>query len=326
MTSAEKFIQIHLKDIIAKPGVTEISYNGDDQIYYFENNRWHNAPTTLNYDIVSGFAQTVASYNSNIISTAKPILSASLPTRERIQFLMPPALEKDKFAFSIRVPSKIRIPYDRFVEQGLFDNTNIKSQGKETQLLQTLFAQTKYEAFIEEAVKQEKTIVISGETGSGKTTFMKSLLEFIPTHERVMSIEDVDEITFFNHPNHLKLYYPEGASVDSYLNASTLLKACLRLFPDRILLAELRGAEAFDYMNIISSGHRGSITSCHAGNIDETFSRIALMVLQNERGQKIPYEIILQMLRDLIDVVVHIEFNPETNTRYIDEIYYRDAA
>lgn len=140
-----------------------------------------------------------------------------------------------------------------------------------------------YSEFLRRAVQLKKTIVIARETSSGKTTFMKSLIQEIPSNECLITIEDVPELSLpTNYPNHVRLFYPsEAKEADVPINATILLKSCLRMKPDRILLAELRGNEAFDFI----SGHRGSITSCHAGSCKLAFERLALMMLQNPQGR-----------------------------------------
>ena len=168
-----------------------------------------------------------------------------------------------------------------------------------------------------------KNIVIAGATGSGKTTFMKSLIDFIPVDERLITIEDTEEIAFHSHKNFVQLFYPSEAKEGDPVTSAILLKSCLRMKPDRILLAELRGGETYDYLNVLNSGHGGSITSLHSGSVRETFTRLALMILQNPQGQKLPFEIIKKNLDDVIDVVVHIQAH--NGERNISDIYYKGA-
>jgi len=309
-------------------GVTEVCYNGKNILHVLDNTGWNEYETELKYDSALGLSQSIAAYTSSEFDEGRPLLGGYLPSEERVQFVMPPATAPGIISLSIRVPSKTHIPYSKFVDQGIFDgltdSANAISMNDKN--LNDLYLNKNYEAFIKMAVEMKKTIVISGATGSGKTTFMKSLIDFIPKDERLISIEDVDEIKFHNHKNAVKLYYPQEAKSNDFLNSATLLKSCLRMKPDRILLAELRGGETFDFINVISSGHAGSITSCHAGNVEETFTRLALMVLRNPEGQKIPYEIIEQMLKELIDVVVHMKFDHGTGKRYITDVYYKGTV
>lgn len=113
---------------------------------------------------------------------------------------------------------------------------------------------------------KHQTIVVSGKTGSGKTTFMKGLVEEVPLHERLITIQDTAELTIPHHPNVVHLFYSKDAQGTARVTAKSLLEACLRMKPDRIFLAELRGEECFSFIRLAASGHPGSITSVHAGS------------------------------------------------------------
>lgn len=139
---------------------------------------------------------------------------------------------------------------------GLFESVKDfdkkQTNPKDTELLEFYTAKN-YKGFLAKAVNFGKNIVICGETG--KTTFMKSLIDFIPIQERIITIEDVEEIKFYEHKNFVQLFYPSEAKSGDFLNSATLLKSCLRMEPDRILLAELRGAETYDFINVLFSKH-----------------------------------------------------------------------
>ncbi len=211
------------------------------------------------------------------------------------------------------------------VHSGLFEKLtgNLKEISSIDRELLDLYYSHRYEEFLAKSVESAKNIIIAGETGSGKTTFMKTLIDYIPKEQRIITIEDVEEIKFYEHENFVQLFYPSEAKSTDFLNSATLLKSCLRMKPDRILLAELRGAETYDFINVLSSGHSGSITSCHAGSPEETFTRLALMTLQNPQGQCVPFEIIQKTLKDLIDIVVHI--HAHDGKRRISGIYFKGA-
>ena len=245
---------------------------------------------------------------------------------ERVQIVMPPATKKERISITIRKPSNRRFTIEDHEKSGLFESVQIKDENiispKDKELLE-LYNKQDYKNFIARAVSFGKNVIICGETGSGKTTFMKTLIDFIPVDERIITIEDVEEIKFYEHKNFVQLFYPSEAKSGDFLNSATLLKSCLRMKPDRILLAELRGAETYDFINVLSSGHGGSITSCHAGSSKDAFKRLAMMILQNPQGQCVPFEIINKMLVDLIDIIVHI--HAHHGKRRISEIYFKEA-
>lgn len=306
-------------------GVTEVCYNGKNILHVLDNTGWNEYETELRYDSALGLSQSIAAYTSSEFDEGRPLLGGYLPSEERVQFVMPPATAPGIISLSIRVPSKTHIPYSKFVDQGIFDgltdSANAISMNDKN--LNDLYLNKNYEAFIKMAVEMKKTIVISGATGSGKTTFMKSLIDYIPIDERIITIEDVEEIRFYQHENYVQLFYPSEAKNDDPVTSASLLKSCLRMKPDRILLAELRGGETYDFINVINSGHNGSITSCHAGSVSETFTRLVLMTLKNEEGQKLPHATIEKILHDMIDVVVHM--HEQDGIRFITEIYYKGA-
>ena len=152
--------------------------------------------------------------------------------------------------------------------------------------------------------KRPKIIGIVGGSGSGKTTVMKTLIDFIPLDERIITIEDVEEIKFWDHKNFVQLFYPSEAKSDSLVNATTLLKSCLRMKPSRILLAEVRGGETYDFLNVISSGHNGSMTSCHAGSVKSAIDRLVMMSMQNTQAQVLGKDMLLDIVSNTIDYIV----------------------
>ena len=155
------------------------------------------------------------------------------------------------------------------------------------ELLRLLDAQD-YEAFMRLAVVSRKNILVSGPTGSGKTTWTKALIREIPSEERLITIEDAQELVLDRHPNHVRLFYSKDDQGLARVTPKQLLESCLRMKPDRILLAELRAEEAFDYLRNVNSGHPGSITSVHAASAELAFEQLVLLVKQSRGGQELP--------------------------------------
>lgn len=156
-------------------------------------------------------------------------------------------------------------------------------------------------------MRARKTIALCGATGSGKTTILKALCEEIHADERLITIEDAAELTLPGRGNAVHLFYSKGGQGASDVTASSLLEACLRLRPDRIIQAELRGEEAYAFLDLAASGHPGSMTTLHAGSCDEAFERIALMVRKSTAGGAMSMAEIERLARSVIDVVVHVE-------------------
>jgi len=306
--------------------INEICYNGTNIIFTQDyKSKWHKHIKNIEYKQIMAFANAVASFKKDKLEPKKPILSATLSDGERIQIVIPPVTKTDRVSITIRKPSKIRYTMKDYSEQGLFKEIVHLTENKINPVnakLVKLFKESNYEDFIIESVKAGKNIIISGATGSGKTTFMKSLIDFIPSNERLITIEDTEEIIFEAHENYVQLFYPSEAKADDLITSASLLKSCLRMKPDRILLAELRGAETYDFLNVVGSGHNGSMSSCHAGSVEETFTRLAYMVLKNKEGQKIPFNVIENNLKEVIDIVIHM--STHQGKRVITDIYFKE--
>ena len=189
----------------------------------------------------------------------------------------------------------------------------------ENELLKLLQTEN-YKAFMRLAVVSRKNILVSGPTGSGKTTWTKALIREIPSEERLITIEDAQELVLDRHPNHVRLFYSKDDQGLARVTPKQLLESCLRMKPDRILLAELRAEEAFDYLRNVNSGHPGSITSVHAASAELAFEQLVLLVKQSRGGQELPRADIKQLLYLLVDVV--IQFGVERHRRFIKEIWF----
>ena len=145
----------------------------------------------------------------------------------------------------------------------------------------------------------------------------------IPSSERLITIEDAPELVLTDHPNHVRLFYSKGDQGQARIAPRHLLEACLRMRPDRILLAELRSDEAFEYLRNANSGHPGSITSVHASSADLAFEQLTLLVKQSSGGSDLPRADIKSLLYLLVDIVV--QFGVVGHERCIQEIWYDPA-
>jgi len=306
-----KHLMSPLVDVLNRSGVTELCVNRPGEIWFEAYSRWVqlDAPA-LDLHWLNSLGKAIAKFSDNDLSDTRPLLSAVLPGGERVQYVLPPACEDGTVSLTIRKPSQAIRTINQYERDGFFDHIRPVSNGltaQEQELLQ-LKESGDIATFLRRAVELEKVIVIAGETGSGKTTFMKGLMQLIRRDARIITIEDVPELFLPDHPNHVHLFYKSEAAQErgAIVTPASLLRSCLRMKPDRILLAELRGAETFDFINVCSSGHGGSITSLHAGSPEMAFDRLALMVLQNEQGRALPYNVIRRLLYTVIDVVVHV--------------------
>lgn len=331
-----KFLLSPIAPYLEDQEITEICVNRPDEVWCERANQWERHHVSdLDAERLSSIATAVARFSANDISDVRPMLSAVLPNGERIQIVIPPACEHGTISMTIRKPSFATRSLEDYAQGPFFSHVQANHGGMtptqreglppDARELLSLMAQQDYVTFFRRAIQQNKVIVVAGETGSGKTTFMKALMQEIPKEQRLITIEDVPELFLPNHPNHVHLFYPSEAKEEenARVTAASLLRSCLRMKPSRILLAELRGGETFDFINIAASGHGGSITSCHAGSAELAFERLALMVLQNRQGRTLPYPVIRRLLHMLIDIVVHIHNDAYSGkSRYMTEVWY----
>jgi type IV secretion system protein VirB11 len=312
-----------LRPYLSRSDVTELCINQPGKAFLETRTGWSCEPVPFaTFEWCRRLAKLVANSTRQRIDEESPLLSASLPTGERIQIVLPPATSAGCVAISIRRPSDTIWSIEELSQSGIFRATRRSTDAldpAEEQLLQLLAAQD-YEAFMRQAVACRKNILVSGPTGSGKTTWTKALIREIPSDERLITIEDAQELVLDRHPNHVRLFYSKDDQGLARVTPKQLLESCLRMKPDRILLAELRAEEALDYLRNVNSGHPGSITSIHAASAELAFEQLVLLVKQSRGGQELPRADIKNLLYLLVDVVV--QFGVERHQRFIKEIWY----
>jgi type IV secretion system protein VirB11 len=312
-----------LRPILSDPEVTELCINRPGEAFVETRRGWERHPLPFaDFDWCRRLAKLIANSTCQRVDEATPLLSASLPTGERAQIVLPPATSAETVAITLRRPSQEVWSISELAQRGIFKSTRRSTTAlddTERELLRLVGAQ-EYEPFMQLAVISRKNILVSGPTGSGKTTWTKALIREIPATERLITIEDAQELVLDQHPNHVRLFYSKDDQGLSRVTPKQLLESCLRMKPDRILLAELRAEEAFDYLRNVNSGHPGSITSIHAGSCELAFEQLVLLVKQSPGGRELARRDIKRLLHLLVDVV--IQFGVERQERFIKEILY----
>jgi type IV secretion system protein VirB11 len=312
-----------LRPILSDPEVTEVCINRPREAFVETRRGWERRPLPFaDFAWCRRLAKLIANSTRQRVDEATPLLSAALPTGERAQIVLPPATTAGTVAITLRRPSDTVWSIDELARRGIFRSTHRSTAAldeTERELLRLLEAQ-EYETFMRLAVASHKNILVSGPTGSGKTTWTKALIREIPHQERLVTIEDAQELVLDTHPNHVRLFYSKDDQGLARVTPKQLLESCLRMKPDRILLAELRAEEAFDYLRNVNSGHPGSITSIHAGSCELAFEQLVLLVKQSAGGRELARRDIKSLLYLLIDVV--IQFGVERHERFIKEIWY----
>ncbi|OYX36544.1 MAG: P-type DNA transfer ATPase VirB11 [Caulobacterales bacterium 32-69-10] len=265
---------------------------------------WRDAPE-LTETWLSTLARAAAAYTSQDVTEETPICSTVLPQGERCQIVLPPAAER--LSLTLRKPSGVSLDLDAFARSGLFDAVALATDDlstAEADLLRLRDAGD-WPGFFRRAVESRRNILISGATGSGKTTFAKGLVRLIPPEERLLTIEDARELVV-PHRNAVHMLYAKDGQGLARVGPKQLLESALRMRPDRILLQELRDGTAFFYLRNVNTGHPGSITTIHADSAVLAFEQLTLLVKESEGGRDLARDDIRALLHMLVDVVVQM--------------------
>jgi type IV secretion system protein VirB11 len=300
--------------------VTELVINrpGEFGIETFGGWTWVEAPD-LTEAVLWPLAVAAAAVTSQDVTSEAPICSTVLPSGERCQIVLPPAAEH--LSITLRKAAARTLGMKDFAAGGLFDAVAVAKDDlrpEETKLL-ALRDAGDWPAFFETAVIARKNILISGATGSGKTTFAKGLIQLIPDDERLITIEDARELVV-PHRNVVHLLYAKDGQGLARIGAKDLLESALRMRPDRILLQELRDGTAFFYLRNVNSGHPGSITTIHADSAELAFEQLTLLVKESEGGRDLARADIRSLLHLLVDVVVQMK--RQDGRFHITEVWY----
>jgi type IV secretion system protein VirB11 len=302
------------RDWLAQPDVTEILVNRPGEVWIEQRGAMtaHKAEK-INDSLLQRLAEQVARVSHQGISRERPLLAAMLPNGARVQFVAPTAT-RAHWALAIRRHCLIDVPLDAYASGPLKPAIkNVSSSPDEDPI-----------GFLREAVKERKTILISGGTSTGKTTFLNALMREVPVDERVIVVEDTAEVQLHG-PNDLGLIAVKGELGEALINTDDLLQAALRLRPDRILLGELRGKEAVSFLRAVNTGHPGSFSTIHANSPSGALEQLALMVMQSglglSRSETIDYA------RSVIDVVVQLgREGPERKIVAIEQLSPEPSA
>lgn len=273
-----------LQELLEDDAITEIMVNGWDTVFIEKNgriSRWDKhfeSPKRLR-DIV----QRIAAASNKIVNEAVPISDTRLPDGSRVNIVMNPAAINGPVV-TIRKFYDEPLSMERMIELG------------------SLSRQTA--DFLQKLVAARYNIFISGGTGSGKTTFLNALSNYIPSDERVVTIEDSAELRLHNIENLVRLE-ARAANIEggNEITIRDLIRAALRMRPDRIIVGEVRGSEAVDMLQAMNTGHSGSISTGHANGAQDMMLRLETMVLM---GIDMPVTAIRGQIASAIDIVVHL--------------------
>ncbi len=311
---------------LADASVTELVVNRPGEIGIERRGgwTWEDEPA-LDFASLMALATAAAAFTAQDINRATPIVSTVFPSGERVQIVVPPVVPEDTVSITVRKPSNVTLTLADFEATGLFAHTRIADRAVtsgERDLL-ALLRGGRHVDFFKAAVEARLNILISGATGSGKTTLSKGLIALIPPDERLLTIEDTRELVV-PHRNVVHMLYAKGGQGTADVTAKHLLESALRMRPDRILLQELRDGTAFFYLRNVNSGHPGSITTIHADSAELAFEQLTLLVKESEGGADLARDDIRSLLKMLVDIVVQTK-KVDGEFR-VTEIYYDPEA
>lgn len=323
-----------LARFIHDPAISEILINQPHFVFIEKGSVFeHHTVDDLDYRHLTGLANLVARHSDQRLSEKEPLLSGQLPTGHRIQVILPPATTAQRMVIAIRKQTISDVALDYYATQSfqrtkpcyLPSHRSTQALNEMDQNLSELFEQGNYLAFLQTAIVHKKNVLISGATSTGKTTFLNACLKAIPLHEHIVTLEDVPEVKP-PHIMHTALFTSKGLQGVANVTMQDLVQASLRIRPDRIIMGELRGAEAADFINATATGHDGSLSSIHASNPHMAFMRLVHMVKLN--GSNLAREDILEDLHTVIDVVVQLQrrMDGQRSYREVSEIYFAGAT
>ena len=293
--------------MLGRADVTDIYVNRPGEIWIETlggTTERHDAPA-LDPATLDRLSRQIAALSHQGISREHPLLSATLPDGSRVQVVAPPAT-RGAMALAIRKHVSPHLSLQDYVASGSFANTRSGGFGERTEIdleLAQLLDAGEVAAMLGLAVRSRKNILVSGGTSTGKTTFLNALIREIPASERLILIEDTPEL-HLEHANAVGLLAARSALGEAQVTADSLLAASLRMRPDRIIVGELRGPEAYTFLRAVNTGHPGSMTTVHADSAERAIEQIALLVLQT--GTRLGREDVNHYVRTTVDVFVQL--------------------
>lgn len=273
-----------LQELVDDPGITEIMINGPDHIFIEQKGRLSKSELQFeSEEKLQNVIQQIVSDCNRTVNEASPIVDARLQNGARVNVVLNPVALNGPIVTIRRFPDKPITMEDLVAFSSVTEEVC---------------------AWLQKLVQAKYNIFISGGTGSGKTTFLNALSNYIPQGERIITIEDSAELQLINVQNIVRME-TRNANVDGCreITIRDLIKTSLRMRPDRIIVGEVRGGEAFDMMQCLNTGHDGSMSTGHANSARDMLSRLENMILM---GMEIPLTAIRQQIASGIDIIVHL--------------------
>lgn len=273
-----------LQELVDSPGITEIMINGTDNVFIEENGRirkWDKGFESE--EKLQDVVQQIVGRTNRMVNESNPIVDTRLENGSRVNVVLPPVALNGPVVTIRRFPEQA-IRMEDLIRFGSIDEETAQ--------------------FLKRLVQAKYNIFISGGTGSGKTTFLNVLSNYIPKDERIITIEDSAELQIKNIPNLVRLETRNANSEGkNEITMRDLIKSALRMRPDRIVVGEVRGGEAIDMIQCLNTGHDGSLSTGHSNSSRDMLSRLEMMILM---GIDLPLEAVRRQIAAGVDIIVHL--------------------
>lgn len=280
---------------LSDDSITEIMVNGPNSVYIEQNGVLLRTDKIFSSDkSLMNIIERVVTPLGRRIDEGSPMVDARLEDGSRVNAIIPPIALNGPI---LTIRKFMRSHYSMYdlINSGMLND--------------------EMASFLEMCIKYKKNIIVSGGTGSGKTTLLNVLSNFIPSGERIISIEDAAELQLKN--NHVVSLEsrPSNTEGSGLVTIRDLLRNALRMRPDRIIVGECRGGEALDMMQAMNTGHEGSLTTCHANSVRDVLSRLEIMMLMS--GYDIPVKALREQIASSIDVIIQLSRSTEGKRRIV---------
>ena len=284
-----------LSELLDDPGITEIMINSPDEIFVEKKGQMEKWDKTFqSTEQLSDLIQQIVSRINRAVNTKSPIVDARLEDGSRVHVVLPPIALKGPTVTIRKFPEPITM--DKLIQ---LESLNEDAAD-----------------FLKSLVRASYNIFISGGTNSGKTTFLNALSQYIPKNERIITIEDSAELQIQEVENLVSLESRNAnAEGEGAISISDLIKASLRMSPNRIIVGEVRGKECLDMLNAMNTGHDGSISTGHGNSSRDMLRRMETMVLQ---GADLPLSSIRNMIASAIEIMVHLGRTKDHKRRVLE--------
>jgi type IV secretion system protein VirB11 len=311
------------------PEVEEICINRPHEAFVRSNGRFERHEIALDYEDLHDASILAGAWRRQNVNERMPLLATEMPDGARLQVVLPPCVPEGTISWTVRRHSAKTVPLSAIHTRYRLDRWNRwedrhEARKADNATILALYDSGDIENFFREAVRLRFNLLLTGATGSGKTTMLRTLIDVIDGNERLITIENAAELEL-SAPNHVRLLYSHGQQGVAQVTQRDLLQAYLRMRPDRGFVGELRDEEAaYTYADEVCTGHPGSASTIHGKNAKEAFRRLFKLVKGSEAGRHMDDETVIQEIGDAVDVIV--PFREREGAFEIAEVWVKPDA